>query len=214
MGIHLTQVTTIGSSGFKFIQQFSGSGGPVGGSLAMDAAGNIYGTTFADGANNLGNVFKLTPSNGSWAYTSLHDFAGGEDGSYPYGGVSIDANGNLYGTTSAGGSQGLGVVWEITPSAGPGQISRLSLEGSPQTLADDHELDHFRESLLPGYGSHCVVERGPIPGEWVLTGGCLFELGLTCNPKASDKCPAGEKALPPEPTGCGFPSEVDIARRC
>jgi len=89
----------------------------------MDGAGSLYGTAFANGADRDGSVFKLTPSNGSWTYTSLHDFTGGGDGGNPIGGVTFDTNGNLYGTTAFGGmqggencySQGCGVVWEITP---------------------------------------------------------------------------------------------------
>ena len=83
--------------------------------LTMDAAGNLYGTTRCDGANRMGNIFKLTPSSGGWTYTALHDFSGGDDGAFPLSNVIMDASGNLYGTASAGGSQGHGVVWEITP---------------------------------------------------------------------------------------------------
>jgi uncharacterized repeat protein (TIGR03803 family) len=89
-------------------------GGPTG-DLVMDAQGNIYGTTFGAGAHGLGGVFKLTPGINGWTYTSLHDFTGQDDGSYPYGGVAFDAEGNMYGTASAGGLYGNGVVWEITP---------------------------------------------------------------------------------------------------
>ena len=85
------------------------------GNLAVDAAGNLYGTTFCDGPNKLGSVFKLTFSGGRWIYTSLHDFTGGNDGANPISNVVIDANGNLYGTASVGGALGYGVVWEITP---------------------------------------------------------------------------------------------------
>ena len=84
-------------------------------SLAMDGAGSLYGTTLCDGANHVGNVFKLSPSGAGWTYTLLHDFTGGDDGKYPISSVIVDANGNLYGTASGGGSQGHGVVWEITP---------------------------------------------------------------------------------------------------
>ena len=81
----------------------------------MDAAGNLYGTTSGDGIYGWGNVFELTPSNGGWAYSSLHDFTGGSDGAYPYGNLAFDADGNIYGTTSIGGSPtcNCGVVWEI-----------------------------------------------------------------------------------------------------
>jgi uncharacterized repeat protein (TIGR03803 family) len=85
------------------------------GNLAMDAAGNLYGTRICGGAYGLGSVLKLTPSNSGWTYTDLHDFTGGGDGAGPYCNVTFDANGNLYGTASAGGSERFGVVWEITP---------------------------------------------------------------------------------------------------
>jgi uncharacterized repeat protein (TIGR03803 family) len=85
------------------------------GTLVMDGAGNLYGTTRCGGGNEAGDVFKLTQSGGVWTYEELYDFTGGNDGGEPYCSVALDANGNLYGTASAGGSQGLGVVWEITP---------------------------------------------------------------------------------------------------
>ncbi|MGA8813751.1 MAG: choice-of-anchor tandem repeat GloVer-containing protein [Candidatus Sulfotelmatobacter sp.] len=92
-------------------------------SLTMDASGNLYGTTTGDGATLHGNVFRLSPSNGGWTYTSLYDFTGGSDGAYPISTVTLGADGNLYGTASAGGSGpcktngviGCGVVWEIVP---------------------------------------------------------------------------------------------------
>ena len=90
--------------------------------LTQDAAGNLYGTTYGAGAYGYGNVFKLTRTNGSWTYTSLHDFDQ-SDGWGPESKVVIDAQGHLYGTTSLGGLQNpactatgeCGVVWEITP---------------------------------------------------------------------------------------------------
>ncbi len=81
----------------------------------MDGAGNLYGTTVCDGANRAGNVWELTPSENGWTYTSLHDFTDGSDGAEGYCKVSFDPEGNLYGTTFRGGSDGVGVIWEITP---------------------------------------------------------------------------------------------------
>ena len=52
-------------------------------------------------------------SGGAWTYSDLHDFTGGSDGGYPGGGVTIDAKGNLCGTTVLGGADNYGVVWEI-----------------------------------------------------------------------------------------------------
>ena len=92
------------------------SGATFGGSyrtLAMDNAGNLYGTAAADGAHQQGSVFKLTWTNGTWVYTPLYSFTGGSDGGAPYGGLVIDANGSIYGTASAGGANGYGVVFEI-----------------------------------------------------------------------------------------------------
>jgi uncharacterized repeat protein (TIGR03803 family) len=83
--------------------------------LIMDGAGNFYGTTSNDGPSQQGSVFKLTSSNGVWTYTPLHSFTGGMDGGLPYGTLSLDANGNLYGTAFSGGAYGYGVVFEITP---------------------------------------------------------------------------------------------------
>jgi uncharacterized repeat protein (TIGR03803 family) len=85
------------------------------GQLAMDKAGNLYGTTGWGGAsNNCGVIYKLSPgSNGRWRYTRLHVFLG-PDGCDPAGGLIIDGKGNLYGA-ALGGKYGLGVVFEITP---------------------------------------------------------------------------------------------------
>jgi uncharacterized repeat protein (TIGR03803 family) len=110
-----------GGWNFSVIYSFTGQGynpGPLD-TLTMDAAGNLYGTTFLDGAFGCGSVFKLTRNNGNWSYSDLHDFTCGSDGAMPSGGVSIDASGNLFGTASAGGNGfcqagGCGVVWEIT----------------------------------------------------------------------------------------------------
>jgi len=85
------------------------------GGLAMDAAGNFYGTTTCDGAHGSGSVFKLSYINGVWTSTTLYSFTGGSDGEFPEAGPALDANGNLYGTTTQGGAYGNGVVWEVTP---------------------------------------------------------------------------------------------------
>jgi uncharacterized repeat protein (TIGR03803 family) len=85
------------------------------GSLASDASGNLYGTTWAGGANQLGCVFELVrnPVSGDWTEIVLYSFDG-PDGANPYGGVIIDAAGNLYGTTYTGGADGVGAVFKLT----------------------------------------------------------------------------------------------------
>jgi len=58
-------------------------------------------------------VWKLDPTGHE---TVLHSFTGGADGSRPYGGVTFDSAGNLYGTTSSGGPASAGVVWKLDPT--------------------------------------------------------------------------------------------------
>ncbi len=101
------------------IYTFPGPGisGPTA-SLALDAAGILYGTTLSgppDYPPCSGSVFRLSQSYGIWDYSLLHCFTGGSDGGQPYSPVTLDTNGNLYGTTYAGGAYGDGVVWELTP---------------------------------------------------------------------------------------------------
>jgi uncharacterized repeat protein (TIGR03803 family) len=93
------------------------------GRVARDSSGNLYEALQNGGANNDGQIFELTPSNGNWIFTDLHDFTGGSDGSNPIGGVVLDSSGNIYGTSLFGGSNtcgngayGCGNVWEITPN--------------------------------------------------------------------------------------------------
>jgi len=88
--------------------------------LIADAAGNLYGATSGGG---YGVVFELKPtSGGSWTETSLYTFVGnqtsGPDGAYPAAGVIFDASGNLYGTTSQGGTYGQGIVFKLAPTSG------------------------------------------------------------------------------------------------
>jgi uncharacterized repeat protein (TIGR03803 family) len=91
--------------------------------LVFDAAGNLYGTTFCGGAYGgcesfSGTVFELSPGvGGAWSEKVLHSFGHGSDGSFPYADLIVDAAGNLYGTTSAGGAFGGygGTVFEIRP---------------------------------------------------------------------------------------------------
>jgi len=86
--------------------------------MVFDTAGNLYGTTLAGGAHNLGAIFQLTPgSGGKWTETVIYSFNGGQDGMAPLGGVILDATGTLYGTTSRG-ALGSGTVYSLSPVGG------------------------------------------------------------------------------------------------
>lgn len=107
-----------------------GADGPVGpGSLVLDSAGNLYGTTYEGGSNGLGTVFKLTNSGGTWTETDLHTFQGGSDGEYGWGGLALDDAGNLYGATQGGGNANAGVVFEIS-SDGTYRVLHSFTDGS------------------------------------------------------------------------------------
>jgi uncharacterized repeat protein (TIGR03803 family) len=87
--------------------------GPVG-NLVLDRDGNLYGTTMSLGTFGFGNIFKLSPNGSGWTYTDLYDFQDNGDGAYPTGDLSIDSDGNIYGTNQ-GDQSGHGVVWKLTP---------------------------------------------------------------------------------------------------
>jgi len=102
----------------------SGDGGQPSGGLVFDQKGNLYGNTFAGGANcpegGCGTVFRITPENQEtvvYSFCAEGDCSGGE---WPMGNLVLDHAGNLYGVTQAGGDQsggayGPGVVFRLVP---------------------------------------------------------------------------------------------------
>ncbi len=95
--------------------------------VVFDASGNLYGTTQAGGTTGNGTVFRLSPrQGGGWTEHVLYSFiANGQDGISPYGGLTVDAHGNLYGTTKLGGSLGEGTVFELSPGSGGSWIETV-----------------------------------------------------------------------------------------
>jgi uncharacterized repeat protein (TIGR03803 family) len=87
---------------------------PYGG-LMQANNGNLYGTTSAGGANGDGTVFQITTSS---TLTTIHNFNRFSpiDGAQPYGGLIQAKDGNLYGTTTRGGSHNFGTVFKVTTS--------------------------------------------------------------------------------------------------
>jgi uncharacterized repeat protein (TIGR03803 family) len=95
----------------------SGDGATPYGSLARDAAGNLYGTTQGGGANSTGAVYMLSPkSGGGWTERILYSFSasGATDGASPSGGVILGKNQTLYGTTTYGGAYSSGTVFQLS----------------------------------------------------------------------------------------------------
>jgi uncharacterized repeat protein (TIGR03803 family) len=96
---------------------------PAYATLISDELGNLYGTTPGGGANGDGTVYEVSPPSiqgGAWTETVLHDFCQDNcsvDGGSPWGGVTLDSAGNLYGTTQEGAIDGLwGVLYELSPN--------------------------------------------------------------------------------------------------
>ena len=98
--------------------------------VVRDKAGNLYGVTSSGGATNHGTIYELSPpvqAGGAWTYAVLYSFLGAPDGYYPIGSPSLDPSGNLFGTTSTGGTNtnicrfnGCGTVYKLAPPAQAG----------------------------------------------------------------------------------------------
>jgi uncharacterized repeat protein (TIGR03803 family) len=121
---------TSGGFTFQTIHAFSqakGDGGSPAGSVVLDAAGNLYGTTSNGGTAGCGIVYELSPTTegGIWKETILHNFQGNRDGCNSSGFVILDAADDLFGATASGGggvnnvfcNHGCGTVFELTRKA-------------------------------------------------------------------------------------------------
>ena len=116
-----------GTGNLSIIANFNGTNGDYpSGNLTIDSQGNLYGTTVAGGAFGDGSVFEIAA--GTSAITTLFSF-NGADGYEPQAGLTLDARGDLYGTTEAGGANHAGTVFELvtTAAAVPEPSSLLAL---------------------------------------------------------------------------------------
>jgi uncharacterized repeat protein (TIGR03803 family) len=122
------------------------------GDLAMDVKGNLYGTTEIGGSTRClggcGTMFKVSPNG---AETILYRFRASSDGGFPYAGVILDSTGNLYGTTTGGGSnsscvfgqQGCGTVFKLTPQRT--ETVLYSFAGGKGRAPAERPVGHGRE---------------------------------------------------------------------
>jgi hypothetical protein len=107
---------------YKTLYQFAGTGLGNPNGVIIDRAGNLYGLAYGSGAcsgvsSACGVVFELSQdAGGTWNRTVIHTF-GGADGTQP-GALILDANGNLFGECTFGGTYNAGTVFELTHTTG------------------------------------------------------------------------------------------------
>jgi hypothetical protein len=96
----------------------------------MDAAGNLYGAGAVDAANNKDAVYEVDAITHSVTNLAIFD---GTHGSFPTGGLVLDASGDLFGQTTLGGANNDGVVFELTPVPEPSSpvLGLLAIGGLP-----------------------------------------------------------------------------------
>jgi uncharacterized repeat protein (TIGR03803 family) len=114
-----------GSIAVTTVANFNGSNGlaPEAG-VTFDASGNLWGTTYGGGAHSGGTVYEITK--GSSTITDATSFSG-SNGYEPAAAVTFDASGNLWGTTTGGGTSNDGTVFEITKGTSANTVQRITL---------------------------------------------------------------------------------------
>jgi uncharacterized repeat protein (TIGR03803 family) len=176
---------------FTYVGPKDGAG-PYGG-VVIDSSGNLYGATNNGGAGQCtyygtvvgcGTVFEFSTEAGAGRYKILHNFQeNGKDGYSPVASVTLDSAGNLYGTTSYGGSglcsngfsvTGCGTVFELSPKAGGGWSYKIlhsfratSPDGSyPEGNITVDSAGHLYGTTFGGgaYGYGTVFELAPASG--------------------------------------------------
>lgn len=171
----------------RVLYEFQGGkdgNGPNGGVVA-DADGVLYGTTEYGGTLGLGTVFALTPSGKSYKEKLLHSFTGAQDGDAPFGGLTIDSAGDLFGATLLGGGGGS----QCTTGAGCGVVFEMQRSGKKYSERILYRFTGGRDGATPG--------SPPI-----LAGAKLF--GTAATGGGNPSCGGA-----PINTGCGTIYELD-----
>jgi uncharacterized repeat protein (TIGR03803 family) len=151
--------------------------------VALDAEGNLYGTTVAGGGGSCeggcGVTYKLTNNGGTWTQTVLHTFTGGTDGSGPGSALTVDRRGNVYGMTPIGGAFGVGTIYQLHPKQQGGYLFRVihqftggvdGLGGSPGRMIVDRQGNLYGASTVGGaFGNGVVFQLVLNGGQWDLT---------------------------------------------
>jgi uncharacterized repeat protein (TIGR03803 family) len=122
----LTPQATLAAPGITLKGSFDGTNGAAPfAALTSDGNGKFYGTTTSGGDNGNGAIFEFDPA-GNGSITLKGSFDRENNGAEPYGALTSAGNGKFYGTTTSGGANGNGAIFEFDP-AGNGSIT---LKGS------------------------------------------------------------------------------------
>ena len=142
------------------------------GQLAFDGAGNLYGVAYGyylaginPPPNDAGSVWELARSNNGWAFTVLHSFHG-SDGANPIGGITFDPAGNLDGTTTLGGAQNTGTVFQLTFNGSAWQFSTIYNFASGLGAGRDSVVADSNGNLYGAAQSDDLYELSPSGSGW------------------------------------------------
>lgn len=145
---------------------------PDSGFLA-DSTGSLYGETLGGGTYGNGAVYKLENSGGTWVENVIYSFTGESDGIGPIGGLTLDSEGNLYGTTDSGGAGNFGTVYELSLSGSSWTETTLHAFSGGYSVSGLIFDSHGNLYGNTEYGGCCfsgvVFELSPSGGGWSYT---------------------------------------------
>jgi uncharacterized repeat protein (TIGR03803 family) len=171
--------------GIEVIHDFTGRDGSSPFGVAIDKAGNLYGTTYSGGGNGLGSAYKLALKTQEWMFTPLYSFTGNYNGVTPTTPPIAGPEGVLYGTVNGGiqncgngNNNYCGLVYSLTPfptaclaalcSWTENVIYRFTGNDawSPGSLVVDQAGNLYGTAAGGAYGNGAVFELTPSNGDW------------------------------------------------
>jgi uncharacterized repeat protein (TIGR03803 family) len=212
----------------------SDGGNPAAG-LNFDKNGNLYGSTVYGGPG-YGTVFELSPNgSGGWMENVLLTFPGGSEGMYPYSGLILDPDDNLYGTTYEGGvtgcgasGNGCGLVYELireplvafspTSLSFPNQTVGVSSSPQTTTLTNSGSFPLTITSIqITGADSGDFGQTNNCPSSLQPNNSCTISVTFTpiatgsrsAAVSVTDNAPGSPQSVPL--TGVGTPASVTLS---
>jgi uncharacterized repeat protein (TIGR03803 family) len=156
-------ITTIADFGSSGTYPYAG--------FVLGNDGLLYGSTVSGGVNDVGTLFKMTTTGSMTTVVNFTDTTGGFQGSSPYASLVKDSAGNFYGTTYAGGANGMGTVFEFSSGGVFTTLASLTGDGSQANCG-----------AQPGYGPLCIGPSGNIYGTTTQGGphgaGIIYRINL------------------------------------